>query len=362
VADWHAHCSRENCPQRCRRPDCRKPDSHLFQRFTRGIGYQHNLAIFDCTAPDPPPAPALNRRGAASLASPAGPSSPHPAMGRPVSSIEQDRWARALSAQTLKAGLLEARASKAVRLIAYLQIRNNWQPVPIAKSKGAGLLQWSERTWGRAVQAAEQLGWIRREVRPGRVRGNRRGYNPGSIFTVVWDSLPRAEKPNYRDRPAFQVAARLQQRRTAWQNGDNGASPDGRGGPVGSSANQVPGWAPGIERAVVNSGRIQQTGHGGVQPGHGGENLNTEPGHVERETGQGSEFRTGPNLHPVLPNGRDVSATAEPTAVLASNGGTFPTPQPPPQGGGDQLESKGGPCPPALAAEVKTAAWYRGRR
>lgn len=328
MPDWHLRCGDPDCRYRCGRPGCLEPGYHL-GRFDKAT--QRWFHSWDCTVAldsrppgaSPPPARRPSPRH------PAGPTQPRYSIAfsrsshGPAGSSRRERqeWAEGLSAQSLKSGLLEARASKVVRLIAYLQIRNNWQPVPVAKSKGAGLLQWSESSWGRAVLAAEQLGWLRRDVRPGRVKGNRRGYNPGSIFTVVWDNLPRAEKPNYRDRPAYQVAARLY------------------------------------------TNRIQQPGQNGVQPGHQGEKLNTEPGHGSQEPGHIPVFTTGSNLDPVRPNGRDVSAGApiQPRPALAPSAprGTVPTPKPPPQGGGGQPAEKGEPPPPAVVAEVKNAPWYR---
>jgi hypothetical protein len=236
--------------------------------------------------------------------------------------------AAVLSSVQLKTGLLEARASKALRLIAYLQIRNNWAPVPIAKSKGAGLLQWSESTWTRAVKAAEQLGWLRRDVRSGRVKGNRRGYNPGSLYAVVWDNLPAVEKPSYKDRPAIRVAARL------YRN------------------------------------RIQQPGHRGGQPGQNGHLSNSEAGHGAPEAGHIPVFTTASNLDPVLSKERDLTPEVEGRGQLGAPSalsvdlmppaatGHF-SPPPTPQGGPSAGE--GVPCPPDIAAQAKSAPWYKGR-
>jgi hypothetical protein len=87
-------------------------------------------------------------------------------------------------------------AWKATRLVMFLHSkhveRGGWTPVPIAASKGARLLGWSESTWRRAVAAAVSFGWLEREVRSGRVRGNPRGYNPGSLYLPQYRALDQS--------------------------------------------------------------------------------------------------------------------------------------------------------------------------
>jgi hypothetical protein len=87
-------------------------------------------------------------------------------------------------------------AWKAVRLVMFLHSkhveRNGWTPVPIAASKGARLLGWSESTWRRAVAVAVSFGWLDREVRSGRVKGNPRGYNPGSLYLPQYRALDQS--------------------------------------------------------------------------------------------------------------------------------------------------------------------------
>jgi hypothetical protein len=259
--------------------------------------------------------------------------------------------AAVLSSLEMKTGLRAARAHRVVRWVAFLQIKaagsgafTPWPAVPIAASKGARLTGWSESSWRRGVVEAEKLGWIERIVRSGRVRGNRHGYNPGSLYRVVWQMLPGGRPAADGGAPlVVYQAARVQRVKT-------------RSADSGNLHGE-------LHNSYSPNGK--EPSHGAKEPSQTGGAPNSEPSQTDLQPSQVFDLRTQSNLDPVRPIGRDVSAARPVTPAAAlpdrADGGTVTTPKPPPQGGGQRSADEGVPCPPDVAAEAKSAPWYRGR-
>lgn len=391
MPSWHLSCADPGCPRRCRRPGCRHPDFHGLSKLSRKDGGW--LHWYDCTvsvARDPAPdglAPPPSRRRKTPPAGPSPQQRRHEPAG--VFSPPAADMSALLSSLALKEGLRAARAHKVVRWVAYLQIREasrlvgrgpiqveqlNWPAVPIAASKGARLLQWSESTWRRAVLEAERLGWIERQVRSGRVRGNRRGYNPGSLYRVVWAMLPGGRPAADGGQPIIRMAAKSQGG-SAWvRNGSrptdgSGARP-GRDGSSGGGRLGEPGW--GAEKSdsgglSLNGGahlnsppgkdpyspRDKEPSQLRSQPSQMGADPSSEPSHAFQEPSQVSEYVKGPNLDPVRLKTGQTDAAQRADVPRAPT----PPPYPPPQGGGPQ--PSGSLPTDELRAAIRSQPWYR---
>jgi hypothetical protein len=257
----------------------------------------------------------------------------------------------------MKTGLRAARAHRVVRWVAFLQIKaagssvmGAWPAVPIAASKGARLTGWSESSWRRGVVEAEKLGWIERIVRSGRVRGNRRGYNPGSLYRVIWAMLPGGRPAADGGAPlVVYQAARVRRVKT---------------GSADSGNLHVE-----LHNAYSENGK--QPSHDAKEPSQNSAVPNSEPSQLRQQSSPVFDLRTQSNLDPVRPYGRDVQQEVDgggqqgpPQAVslnllspaLTNNSNPPPTPQGGPPAG------DGVACPPDVAAGVKTTPWYRGGR
>jgi hypothetical protein len=296
MADWHVSCADPTCPYRCARPGCTAPQFHGLAKFDRAS--RRRLHTYACDSPIASvdrPAAAVDAPTAAASRKPlpVGRSRPRRSH-RPTGSPTESELAAALSSMTLKDGLRAARAHKAVRMIAYLQIKaagrstTNWPAVPIAKSKGAALLQWSEATWTRAVREAERLGWIERNVRSGRVRGMRNGYNAGSLYRVIWSMLPGGRPAMDGGAPLVHLAARTERVQRQPQSGNlhdglnNSYSPDAK------------------EPRQFEKQPRQLAGLS-----------NSEPRHVLQQPGQVFDLETASDLDPVPYRERGRTAAVE---------------------------------------------------
>lgn len=200
--------------------------------------------------------------------------------------------------------------------IAHRVIRNDFRPAPIAVTLAAQDLACSRATWVRDVAILERLGLIARERRPGRPKGG--GKNAGSLYQVHWGRIPQAWPRKFK--PAHL--------------GGNGQ------------------FETGSLREEIGS----LLGNGVFEIG-------------SRRTEKGSDSATENRLKMERnrPNGRDDSRSPgrfmDSGAATGRETGHVPTPQPPPQGGGDGQLGKGEPVPVSVAQQVHQAEWYRrGRR
>lgn len=277
------------------------------------------LHSFECRHPlafarPQPPASEPPSRRAAAPPPPTGPSPPRPALSPAGFLPTQDAWADPL---TRRAALryLAVHLERTLSYIAHRVIRNDFRPAPIAASLAAQDLVCSRATWKRDVTTLERLGLIAREVRAGRPKGG--GKNAGSLYQVHWGRIPQAWPRKFK--PAHL--------------GGNGQFE------TGSLRDEI---------GALLGQTLFETGS--PKAGNGALSATEKRLNMERNRPNGRDD--------ARPPGRRMADDA----ATAANGPGGPTPQPPPQGGGDAQLGKGDPVPLEVAQQVHQADWYQPRR